>query len=563
MKRLFLIFVFLFFPSQLWGATYYVTQSGTGNGTTYALADSVADFEADVFGDLAGDTVYLCGMITVAVTIPDGGTSGNIVTIRGDDASHPGTVCGSTVVTGWAGPDGNGEYTVAFAAHQPECVWKDNVRVDRNDAGIGALTITQWGWAANVLYLGFDPSGFTIEADNNLSDLVIVNGEDYVTIDGLTVEETDGEGIWSGATAANNLTIQNCTIRRIGEEGVNMRAGTTFLIDSNTISDCGQDESASNGFGIKVSPAGGQTGNTGTISNNSIDTVINDDGMGIAVGGSEDSTVTISGNSVTNAYDDGIKTYRGAITIENNDVYSCGDAESAAGGNTGIQVYNGGDDVTATVRYNRVWDTRGAGLAVSGDGVHAISASMYYNIAWDNNLDTDNANPGGVGVNAQIKVYQAAGITVYNNVAYSGAVDGFAVENAACDNTVILKNNISAFNAALEWNIRDGTAPTLDYNCIYDTAGNMIYHTAHTYTTAQFAAYQAAKSQDANSISANPLFINAANSNFRLQATSPCRDAGTDISLTLDYAKRKVPLGSAQDIGAYEYMGKRRWWRFW
>jgi len=49
----------------------------------------------------------------------------------------------------------------------------------------------------------------------------------------------------------------------------------------------------------------------------------------------------------------------------------------------------------------------------------------------------------------------------------------------------------------------------------------------------------------------NPLFINTAISNFQLQSTSPAIDAGTDVSLTSDYAGN--PIYGAPDIGAYEY----------
>ena len=92
MKKLFcIIILFLLIPFQLFAATLYVTQSGAGNGTSYAQADSIYDFNVGngEFASLDGDTVYICDTIETSITVPDGGAdAGNRVTIRGDLADH-------------------------------------------------------------------------------------------------------------------------------------------------------------------------------------------------------------------------------------------------------------------------------------------------------------------------------------------------------------------------------------------------------------------------------------------------------------------------------------------
>lgn len=53
----------------------------------------------------------------------------------------------------------------------------------------------------------------------------------------------------------------------------------------------------------------------------------------------------------------------------------------------------------------------------------------------------------------------------------------------------------------------------------------------------------------------NPLFVDAANHNYNLQAGSPAIDAGADLSPSIpstDYIGTPRPLGSGWDIGAYE-----------
>ncbi|MBD3277009.1 MAG: hypothetical protein GF388_01805 [Candidatus Aegiribacteria sp.] len=55
-------------------------------------------------------------------------------------------------------------------------------------------------------------------------------------------------------------------------------------------------------------------------------------------------------------------------------------------------------------------------------------------------------------------------------------------------------------------------------------------------------------------MSSDPQFVNAANSNFKLSANSPCINAGDATSApATDYNGDSRPAGSADDIGAYEF----------
>jgi hypothetical protein len=70
-----------------------------------------------------------------------------------------------------------------------------------------------------------------------------------------------------------------------------------------------------------------------------------------------------------------------------------------------------------------------------------------------------------------------------------------------------------------------------------------------------------------NNLTSNPMFVNAAAGNYRLQAGSPAIDAGVvssvysgfqgvyGVSIAVDQDGRSRPYGSAFDIGAYEYGG--------
>ena len=67
------------------------------------------------------------------------------------------------------------------------------------------------------------------------------------------------------------------------------------------------------------------------------------------------------------------------------------------------------------------------------------------------------------------------------------------------------------------------------------------------------AQWRAASGQDLNSISAAPLFVNAATDNYHPAAGSPVIDAGVIVGSSLDSEGLLVPYGPAPDIGNYEF----------
>ena len=95
-KLLFTICFILLLTGGAGAATYYVAQTSAGDddGTSYANRASVAYHNAGtgVFAALDDDTVYLCDTITSEVIPPDSGTSGHVVTYRGDLADHAGII---------------------------------------------------------------------------------------------------------------------------------------------------------------------------------------------------------------------------------------------------------------------------------------------------------------------------------------------------------------------------------------------------------------------------------------------------------------------------------------
>lgn len=111
----------------------------------------------------------------------------------------------------------------------------------------------------------------------------------------------------------------------------------------------------------------------------------------------------------------------------------------------------------------------------------------------------------------------------------------------------VIANNVivSAHYALLTWN---PTSLLLKNNCLFDT--DFTYSGVGDPT-----------GQNGN-IKQNPMFVNPALDDYRLQATSPCRDSGNDafaIPNDLDAAFKARVMGAHIDIGAYEFNPWSAW----
>ena len=101
------------------------------------------------------------------------------------------------------------------------------------------------------------------------------------------------------------------------------------------------------------------------------------------------------------------------------------------------------------------------------------------------------------------------------------------------------KNTIF-YSESATYDIRDSVGVTetdadIDYNCYSNVNLNL------------------ANSGGSHSITSDPLFVDAASGDFRLQKESDCIDAGVDVGLVSDYAGNPTPALAGYDIGPFEY----------
>lgn len=226
----------------------------------------------------------------------------------------------------------------------------------------------------------------------------------------------------------------------------------------------------------------------------------------------------------------------------------------------------------ALIEDNRVYDTDGAGIElenlddgpicrnniVSGAGEDGIEVIAY---------DAHGSVPDMRGVNVGGQVYNnlvyecRRGVAVFftagwdfffNTIADGGPGPGlliwYGLGGQAQVADLYWEDNIvyghaTAFISRYDIDILD----TQDYNC-YSGA----FETDTPFSTRNFAQFQIDTGQEANSMAANPLFVNAAADDYHIQAGSPCRGNALDVGITDDLDG--VTRGSPPDIGAYEYV---------
>jgi parallel beta-helix repeat protein len=154
-----------------------------------------------------------------------------------------------------------------------------------------------------------------------------------------------------------------------------------------------------------------------------------------------------------------------------------------------------------------------------------------------NNDVHDNARLGQRGDG--IILSAGSGNVAYNNLVYRNN-NGIVIWDS---NNYVYNNTIVANGVGISVGGFGGSASstTVRNNIVYNNSSD--YQNNGTGTTA-----------DHNLIGVNPMFMNAAAADFRLQQGSPAIDGGVAVSgVTVDIRGLVRPQGATLDIGAYEF----------
>ncbi len=225
-------------------------------------------------------------------------------------------------------------------------------------------------------------------------------------------------------------------------------------------------------------------------------------------------------------------------TIRGNHIYNNTSPNLSQGIGGAIYLHtDSGQGARALIEDNVIYNNS----AFNGGGIFAqfdTDVRLYNNFIYGNQALGTSQFAGGIGLLGTADVWHN---TIYANQADFGG--GLALSGGG---NIRLSNNIVVSNTAAiaDSGIFATTGPTVNggYNNIYNNtvSSNIVLTSA---------------------ISGDPLFINAASGNLRLQAASPNRDAGdpaTPASLNSDIDGEARPNNGVVDVGADEFYSSSR-----
>lgn len=401
----------------------------------------------------------------------------------------------------------------------------------------------EWNWTSNMLYVysTSDPdTAYTnpgIEATVRTS-CIDTNVKSYLTFDGIRVERATTNGFLvntNTSTRPSNITIQNSEVYWQDQYGITIgNSGATHLtpnnvtIDNTTISDWFRSLQVAP-VGTITSPAIFQLAGDGsggdnlivrncTIESDLAITQSNNDRNGIHI---------LTGDNILIEYNE-INQSEHGIFIQGNE-----------SGNAYAETY--------TIRYNYIHNTTDDAIWLKE--TDQTDSAVYYNIIY-------NTGDNGIHLQSSSTSYGS----YYNNIIHTtlnaAILIIYGCENTNFKNNIIYNYGTSGGDEAYAIKLSTGTSDLdgsdFNYNTFYKS-GDSTPFLETTLGGRALAQWQSDMTQEANSLNSDPLFYDASANNFTLNASSPCIDAGTNVSLTQDYNGISVPLGGGPDIGVYEY----------
>jgi hypothetical protein len=485
-------------------STYYIDATSGDDGNLGTSSGSpwktISKINSSTF--IPGDTISFKKGETwrEQLDVPSSGASGSPITFNAYGSGYAPKVYGSDIPSSSWTQETALYYTALVA--DPVSIWfidtSDVIHTGNKVAGKVNLTSEyDWWWDDPndrlYIYAATDPLTryHSVEVGSTTRDRGIwwggITARNYIIIDGFEVAFVNGNGI----VIRGNSKITNCIVHHIG-------------LDSDGV----------HGIGCEIN-----SGNNSSIDHNTIYECYS------------------SGGYLTALYSPYTTSYN---VIENNTIYDCG--------NELIRIKN---DATTTeetaniIRYNNVYynssftpnGTMGYGIFVFGlDTCSVNGTQIYYNII--------KSKKSGIRCTDYV-----TNLEIYNNTILAGGVGVYIGSTGGSGHKI--KNNIVIDSNTASLLISDSSVISVcDYNCWYTTTGTVYVTVGEAnYHSNDFAAYKTATGWDAHGLWQDPEVIST--TDFELQSSSPCLNAGVNIGLAVDYAGAAV--SDPPEMGAYEY----------
>lgn len=397
-------------------------------------------------------------------------------------------------------------------------------------------TLTWSGGSASVIAVPNAANGVWLCGDPT-------NGGSDWEISNCDVVNTAGQGVLIGynqnAGSANNFIIQNSTFHDCcrgtnngaGIDGggagtaLNTPVGQSSLIESNTVYDCGIASYGSN--------------------------------HNIYIGNVYNTTIRLNWSYMTQNRGSHALVVHGncdAVLIEKNLMEGCGNGLGINPGYGFAENLNGFTVRQNISRRHGRWSGQAQGYAAL---VAGVANSSFYNNLWYGNCFGFQLGVGG-GADSTTNNLTISHETFYNNTegvkptALEGQIDVIgAVLNVVIQNCIIV--NTGATHYLLRVGAAGYAQTTIRNCCFYspNNTGNVVNWNGTDYTLAGWIAWMDANRPGHGNIIGDPLFVNAAGDDFRIQAGSPCKLAGYNSGITTDFADN-ARHATTPSIGAYE-----------
>lgn len=377
---------------------------------------------------------------------------------------------------------------------------------------------------SHIVVEGLDIRGFSS------TGVVVGVGVQDVALRDLNISSTSGHGI-AVTAGSSDVTIEDVVISGVGSRGITVDATDGLTISRVHISGIGADGiTVQRSQNVHVSEAvvngnGGRgiyvfgTGNHNYVVRDS--EFNNNGGNGVSLAGDGDGFTAT--RVVANNNYDGFNVH---FDWHNVIFEYCTANENGQPGTPGPD----GDGFTfhetssGIIRYSTAHNNVKTAVAHVGSS----NVEMYYNIFSHDTrgelalVYLGDANGDGTHVLA-------------NNVIYSGDTTGTGV------------HVLGAVSATLHNNIISGFANGI----VSETTGTLVedYNMVHGATTPFVGMVPGG-----HTLQVDPLFVDAARGDFRVQSGSPAIDAGMTLAYDVDFAGATVPQGGATDIGVFEQM---------
>jgi parallel beta-helix repeat protein len=481
-----------------------------------------------VYGGFAGtETQRSQRNATTNKTIIDGGSAGTVVTVAvGAGATE--TLDGFTIQKSGTSASG--------------VVCSNAALVLSND------TVQQCGYgisaAGSVIQMSNSSISNNSNGGNGNGRGISCSANCSLTLNSVTVSNNAQEGIYSdsGTLTANNLTANSNYYGGLNWNGSVSVNGGTFLADGYGVSTSGT-LMLTNSIVANSTNRGANYGinATGFVT---IDhtRVLNNAGYGVGVSGDHPvltgytvnvTNCTVSGNSIYNSPAGVYCRVTGTATSLVQGNLITGNANTYGTGSGG-GLYLDGNGAQLALNNAIVGNSAGYGAGLYTNGANFTAAS---------NLIANNSTTQlGSGVGAGAYIYQGTGYLINNTIASNTSAPGGDAGGVMADGTTLtLANNIVALNQVGGIAKNAGATLSLRNNDVFNNA---------TYQ------YKGLPDPLGTNVKVDPLFVNVLTSNYHLQSTSPCIDAGDNSYLQsgwVDIDGNPRIGGTIVDIGADEY----------